>query len=128
VAAATRRGARLLTWAWLNRSATFWLPMALLLAATLAFLVAAPALLTDADGARRLWAAAAVPGVVLILAAGVTAATRRPVIATLTLLAGVGATIAAWTWGDNSLGVVAVVAAALLVPLVAVIGLVRARP
>ena len=128
VAAATRRGARLLTWAWLNRSATFWLPMALLLGATLAFLVAAPALLTDADGARRLWAAAAVPGVVLILAAGLAAATRRPVIATLTLLAGAGATIAAWTWGDNSLGVVAVVAAALLVPLVAVIGLVLTRP
>jgi patatin-related protein len=129
VAGATRRGARLLTWAWLDRSATFWLPVVLLLGATIALVAAAPALLTDADTAGRLWAGAAVPGVVLILAAGAAAATRRHVVTTLTLLLlGAGLSIAAWTWGDNSLGVVAVVATALLAALGAVIGLARLRP
>jgi patatin-related protein len=129
VAGGTRRTARLLTWAWLNRSATFWLPVLLLLGATIAFLAAAPALLTDADAASRLWAAAAVPGVVLILAAGAAAATRQHVITTLTLLLlGAGLAMAASTWGDNSLGVVAVVATALLAPLGAVVGLARWRP
>lgn len=70
VIGATRRGARLLTWAWLNRSATFWAPVALLLVATIAFLGGAPALLTGANNMDRVWAAAAVPGALFIVAGG----------------------------------------------------------
>lgn len=129
VIGATGRAARLLTWAWLNRSATFWAPVALLLVATVAFLGGAPALLTDADNMDRLWAAAAVPGAILIVAGGVAAAARRHVVTILTLLlVGGGLATAAWTWGDNSLGVVTVFATALVALLGAVAGLARARP
>lgn len=129
VSRAARRAASLLSWAWLNRSATFWAPVALLVAATIALVGGVPPLLTDAGNVGRWWAAAAVPGALLVVAGGAAAVARRHVGAIVTpVVVGGGLATAASTWGDNSLGVVAVFATALVALLGAVVALTRAGP
>jgi patatin-related protein len=122
------RVARLLSWAWLDRSASFWLPTAALTAVTLFLVVVAPAVLTDEAGPARWWAAGAVPGVLLLITAGVAAALHRYPVALGMLVVGAALAIAAWTSGDNALGIVAMVAAILSLVLGALIVLARSKP
>jgi patatin-related protein len=122
------RVARLLSWAWLDRSASFWVPIGALTALTLFLVVGAPAVLTDEAGRARWWAAGAVPGVLLLVTAGVAAALRRYPLALSMLVVGAVLAIAAWTSGDNALGIVAMVATILSLVLGALIALIRAKP
>jgi patatin-related protein len=122
------RTARLLSWAWLDRSASFWLPIGALTAVTLFLAVGAPVLLTDESGPARWWAGGALPGVVLPVAAGVAAALHRYRLAVGMLVAGTALAAAAWTSGDNALGVVALAAAILSLVLGALILLIRSKP
>jgi hypothetical protein len=70
-----------------------------------------------------------VPGALLVVAGGAAAVARRHVGAIVTpVVVGGGLATAASTWGDNSLGVVAVFATALVALLGAVVALTRAGP
>jgi len=122
------RAARLLSWAWLSRSASFWVPIGALTALTLFLAVGAPAALTNEAGPARWWAAGAVPSVLLLITAGVAAAIHRYPLALGTLVIGTALAIAAWTSGDNALGIVAMVAAILSLVLGALIALRRTKP
>jgi hypothetical protein len=122
------RMARLVSWAWLDRSASFWGPVGALTAVTLILALGAPAALTDEAGPARWWAAGAVPGVLLLVTAGVAAALQRYPIALGTLVLGTAVTIAAWTSGDNALGIVALASGILSLVLGALILLIRSKP
>jgi hypothetical protein len=122
------RSARLLSWAWLDRSPSFWGPMAALVVVTLAAAVGAPVLLTEQTGAARWWAAGAVPGVLLLGGAALARALGRAAVAVGLLVVGAVLVIGACVSDANPLGVVALVAGALSLVLLALVALVRVRP
>ena len=104
------------------------IPMAALVAVTLFAAVGAPVLLTEQTGAARWWAAAAVPGVLLLGGAAVARALGRVPVAIGLLVAGAALVVGACASDANSLGVVALVAGALSLVLLALAALVRVRP
>jgi hypothetical protein len=118
---------RLVSWAWLDRSWAFWVPVVGLLLLVAGVDVAATAWRTDAGCWSCLWAALAVPGALLALGGAALAALRRRALAVPVVTGGVVLAAAGWTWGDNSLGVLAVGSTVLLLAAAALAALVGAR-